>query len=151
MLCFRAIIPDRGNVHDYEEDMEEGTSELTRNLKRRSKVTDWTTTQIVEKFLMRALRLIKGDQRNLNKVTDTGVSPPSSWPRSSSGEAVWAQEQNSPFRRASEIHQFHIMKIEFASWKRNSWQQFLATNRLNYVKKVATLRGNSKFEVFRGR
>ena len=82
MLCFRAIIPSRRSVHDYEEDMEVGTSELNRNLKRRK------VTQIREKFLMRALRLIKGDQRNLNKVTDTGVSPPSSWPRSSSGEAV---------------------------------------------------------------
>ena len=64
MLCFRAIIPDRGNVHDYEEDMEEGTSELTRNLKRK---------QIIEKFLMRALSLIESDHRNLKKVTDTGV------------------------------------------------------------------------------
>ena len=74
MLCFRAIIPDRGNVHDYEEDMEEGTSELTRNLNRRfNKVTYLTTTQIIEKLLMRALRLIKSDQRNLKKVTDTGV------------------------------------------------------------------------------
>ena len=32
--------PSRGNVDDYEEDMVKGMSELTRNLKRRSKVTD---------------------------------------------------------------------------------------------------------------
>ena len=36
-------------------------------------VTDWTTAQIIEKFLMRALHLIESDHRNLKKVTDTGV------------------------------------------------------------------------------
>ena len=66
------------------------------------------------------------------------------------GEAVGAQEQNSSFRRASEIHEFHIRKIEFGIWNLNSCQQFLATDRFHCVKKVATLRGNSKFEVLEG-
>ena len=33
------------------------------------------------------------------------------------GEAVAAQERDSSFKRASEIHEFHIMKIEFSIWK----------------------------------
>ena len=66
---------------------------------------------------------------------------------STQGEAVGAQEQNSSYRRASEIHEFHIRKIEFGIWNLNSCQQFLATDRFHCVKKVATLRGNSKFEV----
>ena len=55
------------------------------------------------------------------------------------GRQFGAQEQNSSFRRASEIHEFHIMKIEFGIWNRNSCQQFLDTNRFNWVKKVAMI------------
>ena len=42
-------------------------------------------------------------------------------------------------------------KIEFGNLKWYSRQKFLTTNRFNSVKKEATLRDNSKLEVFRGR
>ena len=61
-------------------------------------------------------------------------------------EAVGAQEQNSSFRRASEIHEFHIMKIEFSIWKDiyisalSTGEQALLLTTLGMIVKFETLR-----------
>ena len=61
-------------------------------------------------------------------------------------EAVGAQEQNSSFRRASEIHEFHIMKIEFSIWKHiyisalSTGEQALLLTTLGMIVKFETLR-----------
>ena len=62
------------------------------------------------------------------------------------GEAVVALELDSSFRRASEIHEFHIMKIEFSIWKDiyisalSTGEQALLLTTLGMIVKFETLR-----------